>query len=222
MMAQSARQPVCPSSWPEGSPSISSPCHDGLGNPEAMPAKTTRATAAVDIKNKATGRQIARQSAIPAHFPGYGSCTRRQQQPAPRTRRPSHLEPKAERGTRSPRAPLGGWMGKSKPSVPWAKGTSFLLAAGAQGRTAILWQPLGSAILRQTPGSAILRQPPGPPPHLPRQGAVLLPTPCLALTLPPPFHFSPPFTGSFPSCPVGVDGEERSGISHGGEQKELF
>lgn len=71
--AWSARHTVCWYPWPEGSLSISSPCHDGLGNPKGTPAKNTQATAGCYLKNpKATGNLIVHQSAAPAHFSGYG------------------------------------------------------------------------------------------------------------------------------------------------------
>lgn len=38
-MAWSTRHPVCQYPWPEGSPSICSPYHDGLGNAEGMPCQ---------------------------------------------------------------------------------------------------------------------------------------------------------------------------------------
>lgn len=76
-MAWSTRHPVCQYPWPEGSPSICSPCHDGLGQSrgDALPKTPKARLPYLYKKPKATGSLIVQQSATPAHFSGYGTCT---------------------------------------------------------------------------------------------------------------------------------------------------
>lgn len=118
----------------------------------------------------------------------------------------------------TPQSTLG-WVGKSEPLVPCATGTGFLPTAGVQRVGAEVPRDGNPPELHGDSNPPAAPRPSSQPPTA-RICPAAHAEPCLPTPTTISFRF--PFTGTFPSFPVGVDGEKRSGISHGGEQKELF